>query len=198
MTKNGIVKKSLISAFKIRNKRLAQYINLSEDDVIVGTKIMDQEKTNNIILTTNKGTVHRFYERSFSSTNLGGNGVPCISPAIIEEKEVIVNFDVVNELVENDKSIVLYIKDDSENFYIKNISVSEFKTKGRVSRGSTAINLKKSETVEQIKVVGEDFFVLDKKGVVHKQKFSNLSTQNKTHRPMPINFNAMVVSFLNN
>lgn len=198
MTKKGIVKKSLISAFKARNKRLAQYINLSEEDVVIGAKLIDEENTNTLVLTTNKGTVHRFYERSFSSTNLGGNGVPCISPAIIEDKEEIVNFDVVNELIENDKSIVLYIKDDSENFYIKNISVSEFKTKGRVSRGSTAINLKKNETIENIKVVGEDFFILDKKGVVHKQRFSSLNTQNKNHRPISINFNVMVVNFLNN
>jgi len=197
ITKKGVSKKTNISSFKARNKRMAQYITLVDDEVI-GARLIDQDDKTTILVSTNKGTVHRFYERSFSSTNLGGNGVPCISPAVIQDGECIVSFDVVKESEEQGKFVMLYLKNAKDEYMFKSVAIDEFKTKGRVSRGISTSTLKKNEEIVEMRVAGEDFFFIDNKGSVCKQKFANITAQGRNHRPSTLSSTVMTTRFINN
>ena len=197
VTKKGMIKRTLMSSFKARNKRVAPFISLSsQEDEVICLKISDADEKNTIILSTNRGTIHRFYEKGFSASNPGGSGVPCISTSITEN-ENIVDFSIIKEGNEENKIIVLYIKDD-DNYYIKGISVEEFKTKGRVSKGIIGAVFNKKEEVVKIKVTDSDFYILDKKGLVHKQKYISIPAQTRYNKPVPLDINVNITEFMIN
>ena len=197
ITKKGLVKKSLISSFKARNKRLAPFINVMGEDCVIGVKLFQSGDKETVMVATDKGTVHRFYEKSFSLNNPGGGGVPCISPIVINGGENIVSFDIINEDQENGSLVILYIKNMEDSYFIKTMNLDEFKTKGRVSQGIVGANLKKDENIVGIKIANKDFFVIDKKGNIYKQKFSTITAQNRSNKHISFNVPVHIVDFLN-
>jgi len=194
MTKKGMIKKSTMQSFRARARRLAPYINLSEDDRVIGVKVTDSDEKNTIVLSTNKGTVHRFYEKAFSSSNPGGNGVPCISPSVIEEGEYIADFAILNEEKESQSLLVLYIKKE-DKYYEKSMSMDDFRTKGRVSKGIVGAGNDLDGEVFRIKVTDSDFIIIDTKGLVYKQKFVSIPIQNRYNRPNESSVETLITEF---
>lgn len=197
MTKNGMIKKSKMSSFKARTKRVAPYINLAdENDKIIGFKISDgNELENTIVVVTKNGIVHRFSENSFTASNPGGKGVPGISPSIIEGGDEVVDFDIVKKDEDDKHIVVLYAKDNEGNASMKSMSLTEFIPKGRVSKGVVGAAKNFKDSVYKIKVTKSDFIVIDKKGVVHKQMFVSMPIQNRYNKPEPIDFEPLAIDF---
>lgn len=193
-THKGMIKKSTMQSFKARARRLAPYINLADGDSIIGAIVTDGDEKNTVVLSTNKGTIHRFYEKAFSASNPGGNGVPCIASSIIEEGEDVADFAILNESKEADSLLILYIK-DGEEYYEKSMSMDEFRTKGRVSKGIVGAGVDLKGEVFDIKVADSDFMVIDKKGVVYKQKFVSIPIQSRYNKPNPTDINILVTDF---
>ncbi|AEO93513.1 DNA topoisomerase II [Bacillus phage G] len=197
MTKSGLIKKSKMSSFKARSRRIAPYIALAnENDTIVGVKISDGDELNNtVVVATKNGIVHRFSENAFTPSNPGGKGVPGISASVIEEGDEIADFDVVSKNDDSTNLLVMYSRDKEGNISMKSMSMSEFITKGRVSRGIVGAAKDFSDEVYKIKVTNEDLVIIDKKGVIHKQKFVSLPIQSRYNKPERIDFEPLVTDF---
>lgn len=199
MTKNGFVKKTKTSAFKARAKRTANYMDFeSSDDKIISVKVTDGDEVNNtIVLSTKKGIIHRFSENAFKSTNPGGGALACISPDVIKDGDEIADFDIVKKDNDDKNLVVLYIKEPDGQFSMKSMSLTEFITKGRVSKGILGAAKTFTGEVCRMKVTDSDFMVLDKKGVVYNQKFVSMPVQNRYNKPNPLSFEPFITKFFN-
>lgn len=197
MTKSGLIKKSKMSAFKARTRRIAPYITLADEkDSIVGVKISDGDEINNTVLvTTANGIVHRFSENAFTPSNPGGKGVPGISPEIIKDGDTIADFDIVKKDDDESKLLIMYSRDSKGLVSMKSMSMTEFITKGRVSKGIVGAAKNFKDEVFKIKVTGEDLIVVDKKGIVHNQKFVSMPVQNRYNKPESIEFEPLTTNF---
>ncbi|MNB93928.1 DNA gyrase subunit A [compost metagenome] len=193
-TAKGMIKKSGMQAFRARARRLAPYMNLADDDSVVSVMISDGNEKNTIVVATNKGTIHRFYEKVFSSSNPGGNGVPCISPDVIKDGENIVDIAILSEDKDSDSLIVLYVR-DGEDIYEKSMSMDEFRTKGRVSKGIVGAGVDLKGELFDIKVAENDFMIIDKKGTIHTQKFVSIPIQSRYNKPVLSEIATLVTDF---
>ncbi|MNM45975.1 DNA gyrase subunit A [compost metagenome] len=199
MTKQGFVKKSKTSAFKARAKRTANYMDFeSPDDKIISVKVTDGDEINNtVVLSTKKGIIHRFSENAFKSTNPGGGALACISQDVIKDGDEIADFDIVKKDNDDKNLVILYIKEADDQFSMKSMSLTEFITKGRVSKGILGAAKTFTGEVCKIKVTDDDFMILDKKGIVYKQKFVSIPIQNRYNKPNPLSFEPFIVKFFN-
>lgn len=197
ITKNGFVKKSKMSSFRARAKRIANYMDFeSPDDKVIAIKVTDGDEINNtIVLATKKGIVHRFSENAFKSTNPGGSGLACISQEVIKDGDEIADFDIVKSGNDDKNVVILYVKEANDVISMKSMSLTEFITKGRVSKGILGAAKTFNDEVYKIKVANDDFMIIDKKGNVHKQKFVSIPIQNRYNKPNPMNFEPFITDF---
>lgn len=204
MTRKGMVKKSKMKAFRARSKRIADYIELQgNDDKIIGVKVTDGDDFNTIVISTEKGTIHRFYERSFSATNAGGNGIGCINESVIkEENDNIADFAVYKEGNDDNSKIILYVttnplnpKDVLGSCSMKSMSLAEFRTKGRVSKGIIGVPKNFDDKVYRIKVTDSDYKVIDEKGILHNQKFVSIPVQSRYNKPNDLTIKPFIINF---
>ncbi|MDF2533868.1 MAG: hypothetical protein K0R18_25 [Bacillales bacterium] len=197
MTRKGYIKKSKMSSFRARAKRIANFMDFKvADDYVIGVKISDGDEVNNtIVLSTKKGIIHRFSENAFKATNPGGEGLGCISSDVIEEGDEIADFDMVKKDNDDKNIVILYIKEGNDAFSMKSMSLVEFITKGRVSKGILGAAKTFDDEVYKIKVASDDFMIIDKKGNVHKQKFVSIPVQNRYNKPNPLSFEPFITNF---
>lgn len=197
MTKSGLVKKSKMTSFKARSRRIAPYVTLAdENDSIVRVKVSDGDEMNNtIVVATKNGIVHRFSENAFTPSNPGGKGVPCIHADVIKDGDQIVDFDIVKKDNDDSSLLVMYTKDKDNNVSMKSVSLTEFIVKGRVSKGIVGAAKNFQDEVYKIKVADEDLLIIDKKGLVHRQKFVSIPVQNRYNKPEPIDFEPLTTDF---
>lgn len=196
VTQQGSIIKSPMKSFKARQKRIAPLIKLKDsNDKIIGVKISEQLENNVITIATDKGIVHRFFEKAFTNSNPGGNGVPCISSSIIEEGHTVVDFSINNNEEDDKLKIILYLE-DSLGIGIKSMNASEFKPKGRVSKGIVGTEFRRGDgKIHKMKVTNEDFFLIDDSGKIHNQKYVSVTPQNRYNKPTEFDFIPVTTNF---
>lgn len=197
VTKSGMIIRSKISSFSAKIKRIAPLIKLNgEDDGLVGVKISDGDEENIVTVATVNGIIHRFYERAFTPSNPGGKGVPCIAPDVIsKDNDRIVDFGINYGNGDDDCKLLLYIE-DGDGVGIKTMSMTDFRPKGRVSRGIVGTEFRRGTgRVHRMKVTDIDFFVLDDKGKIYNQKLVSVTPQNRYNKPNPHDFLPLITDF---
>lgn len=125
-TKNGIIKKTVLSAYK--NVRVAgvKAINIDEDDKLLGVQLTDG--TNEIILSMKNGKAIRFKETDARPLGRVSRGVKGVT--LTGDDEV-----VTIEIVDTESTMMAI----TENGYGKRTSFDEYRTQSRGGKGIISI-----------------------------------------------------------
>lgn len=166
-TRQGIIKKTEISAFKnIRTNGIIALI-LNEGDELFDVAITDGEK--DIILGTSNGKAIRFSESDIRPMGRISAGVRGIK---VEDHEIVVGMAVVN--TDADEIIVV-----TEKGYGKRTNVDDFRVQIRGGKGVKALNMteKNGKLVALTTVRGdEDLIVITDKGMVIRTHLDQILT----------------------
>ena len=125
-TRNGIIKKTVLSAYK--NVRVAgvKAINIDEDDKLLGVKLTDG--SNEIILSMRNGKAIRFNETDARPLGRVSRGVKGVT---LQESDEVVSIDIVDL-----ESTMMAI---TENGYGKRTSFEEYRLQSRGGKGIISI-----------------------------------------------------------
>jgi len=129
-TKEGIIKKTVLSAFKNVRRKGIKAIKLREDDTLVETHITDGD--DEIIIATHNGLAVRFHEEQVGSKGRDTMGVKGVT---LNEGDFVVSMSVVKP-----GDMLLTV---SENGYGKISSVDDYRKINRGGKG--VITLKTTE-----------------------------------------------------
>ena len=163
-TKNGSVKKTILSAFSNPRKGGIIAIKLRDKDELVNVKLTDGNQ--NLIIGTRNGMAVKFDEKQVRQMGRGASGVRGIR---------LVNDRVVGMEIARDDSSLLTI---TENGYGKRSSISEYRLINRGGKG--VINIKTSSRngkVVGIKTVadGHELMFITKKGIIIRTTTKDVS-----------------------
>ncbi len=168
-TKNGIIKKTELSAFhNVRRNGLIS-IKLQEGDALRSAKIVN--KTDEIFLVSKQGKSIRFKQTDIRPMGRAAAGVRGMKLA---ESDEIIGMDIIKE-TEAPKHLLVIM----ENGYGKRTKVSEYRLQKRGGTGikTARINAKTGQIVYS-KVVGlddKDLIVISNKGQVIRSSLSSIS-----------------------
>jgi DNA gyrase subunit A len=129
-TKNGTIKKTVLSSFANPRKGGINAMDLPEDDEVIDVGVSDG--TNEIILATHHGLACRFHEEHVRSMGRSAYGVRGVS---LEEGDRVVSMVVVKRA-----SALLTV---CENGYGKRSEISEYRLTNRGGKG--VINIKTTD-----------------------------------------------------
>ncbi|MBE6140266.1 MAG: DNA gyrase subunit A [Firmicutes bacterium] len=142
-TKNGIVKRTLITEFDNIRTNGKRCINLHQDDELIGVKLTDGKKL--VLLGSDQGRMVKFNEEQIRIMGRTASGVRGIS---LGEAKCI-----CCELVDEDEILLLVTKKG----YGKQTKVCEFRQTNRGSKGVKALNItEKNGELIAAKVVKEN------------------------------------------
>jgi DNA gyrase subunit A len=125
-TKNGIVKKTVLSAYKNVRSRGIRAINIDEDDHLLGVKLTSGE--DDIMLSLKNGKAIRFNEKDVRSMGRVSRGVRGVRLA---GDDAVVSIDVVDE----DKTLMVI----TENGFGKRTGFDEYRQQRRGGQGIISI-----------------------------------------------------------
>ncbi len=175
VTKNGIIKKTDLSAFKNVRRTGLIAIKLQKDDLLQKASICDEG--DEIVLVTKNGKSIRFKEKDIRPMGRGATGVRGIR--LIEGDEVIGTDIIKSSNLKSQKSKQSYLLVITENGYGKRTKIREFRLQKRGGSGIRAAKITEktgkvvfSEVVEE----GEkDLIVISQKGQVIRTPLSSIS-----------------------
>lgn len=186
-TRNGIVKKTILSAYSnIRTNGIRALI-LDENDELVDTKLSDGEQT--IMIATANGQACKFSEKEVRPMGRAARGVIGIR---LDKDDRVVSMDIVKE-----ESTLLTI---TENGYGKRTSISEYRKTHRGSKGViTIVTNERNGKVVFVKEVKDDdeIMVTTKQGMMVRIPIKDIRVQGRNTmgvRIMKIENNDKVVS----
>jgi DNA gyrase subunit A len=125
-TKNGIVKKTVLSAYKNVRTAGVKAINIDEDDKLLGVKLTDG--SNEIILSMKNGKAIRFKETDARPLGRVSRGVKGVT--LTDDDEV-----VTIEIVDKECTMMAI----TENGYGKRTSFDEYRVQSRGGKGIISI-----------------------------------------------------------
>ena len=168
-TRQGVVKKTVLSDFaNIRNNGI-KAINLDEDDHLIGVQLTNGQEE--IILSTARGAAIRFDEGDVRPMGRGTRGVRGVT---LEYGDYVVSLDSMQE---NGELLVL-----SENGFGKRTPLKDFRITHRGGKGVYAMrcNNKTGELVA-IEVVrpGDEMMIMSRAGVMIRINVSDISEQGR-------------------
>lgn len=164
-TRNGIVKKSVLSEYDSSRKDGLIAINMDEQDELIDVKLTDG--TEEILLGTRNGKSIRFSEEEVRSQGRTTRGVKGID---LGADDRVVSMDSVTEEAE-----LMVI---SENGFGKRTPISEYHKQTRGGKGSLTMKLTpKSGKLVAIKVVkpGEELMIITKEGIIIRMDVNDTS-----------------------
>jgi len=158
-TRNGIIKKTLLSAFSNPRRGGINAMNIPEEDSLIEAKITDG--TCDIILGTREGLAIRFHEEKVRDMGRGAYGVRGIS---LGKGDKVIGMVVVKR-----DTTLLSV---TENGYGKRTSISDYRVTNRGGKG--IINIKTTERngkVVAIKevVTDDELMLITQKGIIIRQ-----------------------------
>ncbi len=169
ISKNGVVKKTLISAYKnIRTSGLIA-LNIVEGDSLI--RVLRAKDDSNIFIGTKNGLSICFNVGSIRALSRNATGVRGI--------KVKDNDEVIDGLVLNDDFKILLV---SENGYGKCTEVSEFRAQNRGGSGLKAYKVtEKTGNVVAMEIVNdnEELMILNSSGVIIRIRISEISTSSR-------------------
>jgi DNA gyrase subunit A len=125
-TKRGIIKKTVISAYKNIRAGGINAINIDDDDQLIGVKLTNGE--NEIILSMKNGKAIRFREQDVRPIGRVARGVKGVT---LEGDDEVVTIEIVDT-----KATMMVI---TENGYGKRTSFDEYRTQSRGGKGIISI-----------------------------------------------------------
>ncbi len=163
-TKNGTIKKTVLSSFANPRKGGINAMDLPEDDELIEVGVSDG--TNEIILATHLGLACRFHEEKVRSMGRTAYGVRGVS---LEEGDRVVSMVVVKRA-----SALLTV---CENGYGKRSEISEYRLTNRGGKG--VINIKTTDRngpVVAVKEVVDDdeLMIISHQGIIIRMSLANI------------------------
>jgi len=172
VTKNGIVKKTLLSEYESIRKAGIIAISLKEDDELIGVRLVNSN--DEIILGTSKGMSIRFSVNDVSAAGRTAHGVKGIT---LSEGDRVVSMDIVSP--EKDVLVV------TEQGFGKRTDEKEFRVQ---SRGGKGIILQKvtdkTGPVSALRVVGDndEIMLCTASGMMIRMLASDISKMSRNTR----------------
>ncbi len=186
-TREGFIKKTPLSEYRIRKNGLAAIV-LREGDDLVNVALTDGNS--NVMLATAKGKAICFEESTVRSMGRVTQGVTALKLA---ENDKVVNMAVIDGKCE-----ILTI---TENGYGKRTESDEYRVTGRSGKGiiTHALSEQTGDIVDMAKVYGdEDILLITSDGVIIRTPVEQIRTMGRaTHgvKVMRVNENVKVVAF---
>ncbi len=168
-TRNGVVKKSLLSEYDSSRKDGLIAINLDDGDDLIGVKRTNGEEE--IILSTALGAAIRFSELDVRPMGRATRGVRGITLAYMDH---VVSMDSVQE---NGELLVL-----SERGYGKRTPLVDFRTTHRGGKGVYALRCNdKTGQLVAIEVVrpGDEMMIISRDGIIIRVEVDGISEQGR-------------------
>jgi DNA gyrase subunit A len=164
-TQNGIIKKTLLSAFSNPRKGGINAMNVPDDDNLIEAKMTDGSC--DIVLATREGQAIRFHEEKVRHMGRTAYGVKGIT---LEKNDRVIGMVVVKR----DATLLTV----TENGYGKRTSISDYRVTNRGGKG--IINIKTSERngkVVDIKevVTDDELMLISQKGIIIRQSVKQIS-----------------------
>lgn len=168
ITKNGIIKRTELSAYRNVRKSGLIAINLDEGDELTWVKVSDGN--NDIIVATKEGVAIRFNENDARSLGRTARGVKSIS---LDEGDIVVGMAVVNE---NDNILTV-----SENGKGRVTPVSEYRVQSRGGKGVKNYYTDKNGCVAGVAVVTDqhDVILISDDGVIIRIPAEEIAVQSR-------------------
>lgn len=164
-TKQGVVKRTPVSAFaNIRTNGLIA-LNLREHDELISVKLTDNSK--NIVIGTKNGLLIRFHEKDVRSMGRTATGVKGIN--LSDEDEVI-----GMEILEEDHDVLVVTK----NGYGKRTPAADYRIQSRGGKGIITCHItEKTGTVVALETVkgDEDLMLITAGGVLIRMDVADIS-----------------------
>ena len=164
-TKNGVVKKTALTAFQKKYAPGLRAINLDEGDRLIGTIITDG--SNEVCLASESGKAIRFSETDVRAMGRSTRGVRGMNIAKSDK--------VISMIKVNPESKLLTL---SENGYGKRTNISEFSGQKRGGKGVIALNTStrngKMVAAEQV-LDGDEVMLIGNKGTMIRTKVDQIS-----------------------
>ena len=164
-TKNGVVKKTALTAFQKKYAPGLRAINLDDGDRLIGTIITDG--SNEVCLASESGKAIRFSETDVRAMGRSTRGVRGMNIAK--------NDKVISMIKVNPESKLLTL---SENGYGKRTNISEFSGQKRGGKGVIALNTStrngKMVAAEQV-LDGDEVMLIGNKGTMIRTKVDQIS-----------------------
>lgn len=165
VTRNGIVKKTELTAFSRPRINGIIAIKLIENDQLIDAKITEGD--NDLILATKHGFANRFHEADARSMGRNSQGVRGISLRADDE--------VVAMVVVKREGTLLVI---SENGFGKRTPISDYRVTKRGSKGVITLktNTRNGNLISLLEVVdNDDLMIVTKEGMIIRQAVDKIS-----------------------
>ena len=186
-TRNGVIKKTLLSAYSNIRVNGILALNLDVGDELVSTKLSDGKQ--NIIIVSANGQACRFYEEELRSIGRVTRGVKGIK---LDKNDYVVSMDVVEE-----EGNLLTI---TENGYGKRSPINSYRKTHRGSKGvKTIITNERNGKVLYVREASdnEEIILATKNGMIVRVAVKDIRIQGRNTmgvRIMKLNEEDKVVS----
>lgn len=164
-TKNGLIKKTLLSEFSSMRKTGLNAINLKESDELIGVKLTDGNQK--IIIVTQNGYSITFSEDDVRSMGRTASGVKAIT---LREGDVAVGMDIVD--IDADLLVV------SENGFGKRTPYNQYSVQGRGGKGIITYKVSdKTGNLVGARTVKEDdeIMLINNNGIIIRLEVNGIS-----------------------
>jgi DNA gyrase subunit A len=183
LTKNGLVKKTALSAFRNMNVRGKIIIGLRDGDELKWVRRCLE--TDSMIIASAKGFALRasMAESSIRASGRGTFGVRAMNLAGDDE---IVDMDILHGVEGPDDSrYVLAVTSDGLG---KRVEAGKFRTMGRTCRGNIAIKFKNGSDGRLVALQacndGDSVMLVTNKGTIVRQEVSSITARSRAGRPV--------------
>jgi len=174
-TRNGLIKKSALTAFSRPRSAGILAIKLVEGDELIDARI--SEGADDIILATRNGYCNRFNEKDFRATARFTKGVRGIR---LRENDYVISMTVISQddMLENGETPTRTLLAVSENGFGKRTTISAYPTTRRGSKG--VITLKttiRNGHLAALMLVdqSEELMIITQEGMIIRQNVSEIS-----------------------
>ena len=179
VTKNGIVKRTLVSEFKNIRQNGIIAVNLRDNDELINVSLTDGTK--DIILGASNGKAIRFNETMVSTVGRTAIGVKGMS---LSSNDAIVGVAIIDPNSENEDILVI-----TENGFGKRTKTDQYRPQNRGGKGVKTLNVtEKNGALKTLTVVTDenDIIVVSDRGVVMRTDASKIAQTNRATQGVTI------------
>jgi DNA gyrase subunit A len=179
VTKNGIVKRTLVSEFKNIRQNGIIAVNLRDNDELINVSLTDGTK--DIILGASNGKAIRFNEAMVSTVGRTAIGVKGMS---LSSNDAIVGVAIIDPKSENEDILVI-----TENGFGKRTKTDQYRPQNRGGKGVKTLNVtEKNGALKTLTVVTDenDIIVVSDRGVVMRTDASKIAQTNRATQGVTI------------
>lgn len=176
VTKDGIIKKTNLDAFKNVRRNGLIAINLKKDDVLRTVEII--EDNDEAILITRKGQSIKFKEKDLRPMGRATAGVKGIK---LKGDDKVIGMDVIRKIKNKDTKIKIVecLLIVTENGYGKRTKITDYRLQKRGGSGIKTLRInEKTGNIVFSRIVdnsGKDLIVISKKGQVIRASLNSIS-----------------------